>query len=290
MSEIELPQPLSDILNLLPSPMVAEVRSAFTLLQIKGAQLAVESAAAEIEGLAFSDAVHRPADYPLMSKIHRGMEAFLLYELKAEHAEAMRAFFKRLDRSPRLLGEARAMIFDLARATNNAWAAAARFLAYEAGRLNLLVRTWDAPQVEAIGVLRDFDVEAERVMRKQLAEISGDVRPLEVLVSELMIRLTRAYRKRAAEIDAVVSEIRDEVRHRTQWVTFARNMTPAKNLIIKNALVPTADRLASAELVELFPELFSSANQVDAARRRLSLKDANAERNTRVLDLLREEG
>lgn len=284
---LTLPQPLADLIEVLPPELASEVRSGLGILRIKAAQLAVELISAEAEEIAMSVAVHRPADYPLTAKIHHGMEAFLLYELDDQQAALVREFYRRLSDAPGLIGDVRKAIFDVARDDVGPWASVARFFAYEAARLNLLLATWEVPEVEASSLLREFDVEAEHVLCEQLVELPRDVRPLEILVGELMVRLNAAVEERAAELAAVVDEVRVEIARRTFAVRVARTLSPEKNVVLRNALAPDEERMASSQLRELFPELFSSAEQIDQVRHRL--KDAKPTKRTRVIDLIREE-
>lgn len=282
-----LPKPLAELLDLLQPEIANEVRSGLSILRIKAAQLAVELISAAAEEIPMSVAVHRPADYPLTVKIHHGMEAFLLYELDDEQAALVRAFYRRLSDAPGLIGEVRKAIFDVAREDVGPWASVARFFAYEAARLNLLLATWEVPEVEASSLLREFDLEAEHVLCEQLVALPRDVRPLEMLVGELMVRLNAAVEERAAELASVVDEVRAEIARRTVAVSVARTLSPEKNVVLRNALAPDEERMASSQLLEIFPELFSSAEQVDQVRHRL--KDAKPTKRTRVIDLIREE-
>ena len=85
---------------------------------------------------------------------------------------------------------------------NDPDAALCRFLLWTAIRVNLLVATWDAPAVEAIGTLAEMETRAEEVLRELLdvreMVVEPDVRPLTVMVSEMLVHTSISVKDRFA--------------------------------------------------------------------------------------------
>lgn len=156
-------------------------------------------------------------------------------------------------------------------------------------RLNLLIATWNAPEVEASGTLASVEDAAEDVLLDVLD--AGDftdpeLRPLHLLVSEMMLHV-------GADVSARFGVATNELG--TAWsemLTEAEAIRRVRELDARDAAMYQPGRssgpLGSQQISDRFPHHFPSANAMEQRRSRRSRRTAPAsEPENRFIDLLR---
>lgn len=256
--------------GLFPLEMQIAFERAMPTIKLALARLALEVVDAENASVPYRDAVTR-VDYPLMARVHFGV----LDQLQSQPHPQVRAIIVTVieraedgDFDP-----ARRLLFEIARRTD-ADAALARFLLFQAVRLNLYVNTWNEPLFEAWGSIDRVEAEAEKNLRELLSIdelFHADVRPLHVLVKEALMRL---------DIDA--EDIRERMREQIgEYVESGIPMLadahaavralPAKDAaVFRPGLSP--EKLSSQRIADRYPHHFRTANAVDKRRERAALR------------------
>lgn len=253
-----------------PPWMQAEVEEALPALSLEATRLGLEVMQAEQDGVPFADAVRR-IDFPLMSRLHFGIEDLLQHRIPKEFRKTIRRLAAATKR-----GE----FDDLRRALFAAAAAAGpegallRFIIHEGNNIDLLVATWDAPEFEVLGALGRAEYEGQRALYQSLAmpEMHAhDIRPFHVMLSELVVRAFGD----AADVALVLNGHGEAVDVVLQLVEATRTI---RGLDAADAAVARADSfdedIGSQELVDRYPWHFSSVNAVDQRRSRLRRKIA----------------
>ena len=273
-----------------PEPIRSQIECEMPSIALHTTQLALEVVAAETSGLSFLAAVQRPR-YPLMARIHFGLLDIMQTELPRELRQGVRDL---LDRAAQ--GEfdpVRRLLFEVARRRSDPEAALARFLLFQAVRLNLYLATWDAPHLEAWGSLRRVERMAQRIVGELLevdAMFDPDVRPLHVLVKEALIHVAID----AARIEVALRENVPAFMDKMALLTEAHRVV--RELDAKDAAVfrpgITAEKLGSQRIADRYPHWFRSANAVDQQRSRFR-KTFNPEQppvseGNRLVDVIRE--
>src|SRR5262249_47949735 len=161
------------------------IEDALPSLGLEATRLALEVMQAEQDGVPFADAVRR-IDFPLMSKLHFGIEHLLQHRIPPEVRQGIKeltAATKRAD-----FDGLRRAIFAAASA-GDPQGALLRFLIHEGNNVDLLVTTWEAPEFEVLGALGRLEYEGQRVLYERLAMREmhdDDVRPFQVMLAELI--------------------------------------------------------------------------------------------------------
>jgi hypothetical protein len=252
--------------SFLPEPLRQQLEREMPAISVSLMRLALEVVAAEQQGISYRDACER-IDFPQMASVHHG----LLDQLQSQPPQHLRAFIRTLiDRAEAGdFDSARKLLFEIA-CRADAEAAFARFLLFQAVRLNLYFNTWELPLFEAWGSIDRVERKAERVLREllDLEEMHHrDVRPLHVLVKEMLMHL---------EIDADL--VRERVRQRLGGFVEKAEMLACAHghvraLDARDAAVfrpgRSPEKLGSQRIADRYPHHFATANAVDQRRRRL---------------------
>lgn len=262
-------------------------------LGLHAGRLALEVLDAERRGLSYAEAARDPG-YVLLPRVHFGLFDFLQSALPAEYLGTLRDM--RDAAAIGMFDELRRDLFLAAGVPDQPDSALLRFFFYEGLRLNVLVCFWEYAELEALGVLRASEVEAERVLRERLDDprIIGErcARPVHVLVADLVSRVDALARNAVA---ALGPDGLESYRRIVDTFAMARDLSPANALVLRNELASLIDeeRLGARRLAALHPHRFRSPNAVDKRRERLIKSwgsEANVEKEgIRVIDFLREE-
>jgi len=215
--------------------------------------------------------------YPLMAKLHHGGLALLQYELPPEAVAYLRHFVESLvaqDSS------------DIWRAVMAAMAAQTiegallRFVIYQATRIERWLRAWDMPGLEASGALARIDRDAQQTLEhwlKQSSLLPSDVSVMKLVDAEIMVRLQILSEERADELRALQADAMDRFQALVTAATIARELSVEDAIVVRNEYQEEIgeQRLASAELAEMYPDQFPSANAVDQRAHRMRTAIAN---------------
>jgi hypothetical protein len=248
-------------------------------------RLALEVMQAEADGLPYAEAAERP-DYPLMSRVHFGARDLLQHRLSPDLREYVVALAEAAEAG--LFEDTRRNFFLAARASDDLEAALARFLLYEAVRINLLVGTWDAPEVEASGALAKLDTDAQVLLDDALGSVEfleEDTRPLHVLVAEAMLVLKARVDDSRDTFALHLSATVERLHRLTDAMSVVRTLG-APDAAVLRGLYP--DALGSQRLADRYPWHFPSANAVD--QRRSRLRGGATPVSDRFIDVLRNRG
>lgn len=184
------------IAGLYPDGLRKEIEAATPALALHATRLGTEVLLAEEQGLRFSQAVIHP-DFPLMERVYFGLQALLQHRLTPELRDAVNAMIQHGIEGG--FDSARELIFAVAMHRDDPDAAMCRFLLWGSVRLNLLVASWDDPEVQASGALDAMEDRAEGVLRELLQMpnhiFQEDVRPLNVLVAEMLLHTGKEVRE-----------------------------------------------------------------------------------------------
>ncbi len=186
---LALTETVHSLLRVYPPSIRAEMEAGLPALSSAAQSLALEVERAERDGIPFATAVDRP-DYWFMGRVHHGLRDLLQWRLPPEIRKALEAFGRSVTEGDR--DSFRRSLFMMARPRNDQQAAVMRFLLCELIGLNLLVTTWEEPGVEASGALDRAQANVQRQLNELLdvpEMYEDDVRPLNVLVTEALIRL-----------------------------------------------------------------------------------------------------
>lgn len=259
-----LTQAVRSLLSFYPSRYLAEAEAALPMWSLQASRLALEVFGAEMEGIPFAKAVDMPG-YPLMGRVHYGMRDLLQQRIPPEFREALTTMRRRVaagDCEP-----IRRSLFAAARPRNDPEAALLRFFFVEAIGWNLLMETWNQPEIEVYGCLARVEEEAQACVERALEApemCDADVRPLNVLVAEAMIRLQQEASEvmhfrleEGLEILSTLSEMTGRVR--------AFDAPDAAALRIGTG----PEKLGSQQIADRYPWHFPSANAVEKRRSRV---------------------
>lgn len=273
-----------------PEPIRVELEAAIPALSLDATRLGLEVLAAEQQGIRFSEAVIREG-FPLMERVNFGAQAMLQHRLPPTLRDAAAAML-----AHGLNGgfdSIRKLTFAAAIRPHDADAALCRFLLWVGIRINLLVETWDEPAAEANGTLDAMDDRAEDALREFLAfpELihDPDVRPLHLLVGEMLIRTGLESRDRfALAVEQYGAEL-------TEIMANALAIEEVRKLDDRHAVLFLPGRFAgqpgSVQIASRYPMQHKSAAALEQTasrfRRRRSKVLADPPRD-RFIDLLRD--
>lgn len=255
------------IVELYPAQIRDELEQSIPRLMLQAGTLALEVMRAEEAGIPFSQAVER-IDFPFMARVHFGVADLLQSRLPP----AMLGVVKQLLDRAREGGfdDARQLLFEVAARRRDPEAAIARFLLFEAVCMNLLVFTWEQPDVGALGSLDAIEPEAERVVR-ELLEVpdlfESDVRPLHVLVVEMLVRLNTVHERMLDSIRTELGGLTDDFEQQIEATRLVRALDARDAAVFRPGRfddVPGSQRIA-----DRYPHHFPSANAVEQRRSRL---------------------
>lgn len=199
---------LGALLEFFPAEVRGEIEGGLPRLAIDAQRLGLEVLVAEEDGLSFADAARQQGRYPLMARAHYGVLDLLQTELPKPLVEIIAVVFEQMRAAPGLKDWTR-RVFEVAGGPD-AGGALLRFLIYEGVRLNFWLLTWDQPDIEAAGTFCEFDAQAERVLKEHLrCPPYGDqeVRPMSVLIAELMVWLRDHCALREQEIRQLLAAV-----------------------------------------------------------------------------------
>ena len=277
------------IIGFYPAVVQEELREALPSITLEASRLALEVMQAERDNVPYVDAVHR-VTFPLMGRVHFGLQDLLQYQLPAP----VRAALGGLAAAAKGGGfeDLRRSLFASAAGEDDMQSALLRFFLFECARIELLVATWELPEVEVLGSLARLDREAESIIRARLAMkemIDQDVRPLNVVAAELFLRAISdadgAARQMLGGSDAI-----QMVLHLVEATRMIRGFDAA------NAAVARVDafesEIGSQQLADRYPWHFSTPNAVDKRRSRLRRAIADGrppyvEDGSRMIDFIR---
>lgn len=271
----------SDLLSFISGSYPPEVREVLEAelpeLKRQALRLALEIETAETQGLMYVDAVKRPMSFPLMTKLHHGAVAMLQYELPPEAVAHLRHFVESLvtrDSSDVWRAVMAAM------AAQTIEGALLRFVVYQATRIERWLRAWALPAVEASGALARIDRDAQQTLEHWLSQSSSlpsDVSVMKLVDAEIMVRLQVLSEERADELRALQVDAMDHFQAMVAAVTIARELSIEDAIVVRNEYQEELgeQRLASAELADMYPDQFPSANAVDQRAHRVRTAIAN---------------
>lgn len=249
-----------------PAWLQAEIELALPSVALEASRLALEVMQAERDGIPYAEAVRR-IDLPLMGRVHFGLEDLLQSRLPPALRDAVRSLAHAAKRGE-FEGFRRALFAGAAR-EGEPQAALLRFLLYEGARIDLLVATWDLPELEALGTLGRIDREAQAVLSRRLAMPEmhdGEVRPLHVVMAELAVRAF-------GDADAASLAAQEQSEAMDFILQLAEVTRTIRGLDAPYAAVARADafeeEMDSQRLVDVYPWHFRSPNAVDQRRSRL---------------------
>jgi len=284
-----LDQLVTVVADVFPTSHRAQLEAAWPGVRLSARRLALEVADAESRDLRYCDAVER-VDYPLMARMHFGLLDLLQSKLPPDARALLRAVLAAADAGRCDTG--RKLLFEIARRPD-ADGALARFLLFQAVRLNLYVQTWNEPRLEGWGVLAHIEQKAERVLRELLAidELHHpDVRPLPVLIAEMLMHLTRE----AATLQHQMARLLPDFVDECELLSHAHAMVRALDARDAAVFRPGAggpEPLGSQRIADRYPHHFASANAVDQRRHRARRDrgdDPPAPSGERLIDALRD--
>jgi hypothetical protein len=267
-----------------------EVEGALPSLGLEATRLALEVMQAEQDGIPFAEAVRR-IDFPLMSKVHFAIEDLLQHRVPNELRPIIRGLAAATKRGE--FDELRRAVFAGA-SGGDPQGALLRFLIHEGNNIDVLVATWDLPEIEVLGALGRVETESQRMLYQRLAmpEMhAADIRPFHVMLADLIEYAVGD----ADAVARVLQERKEAVDLVLQLVEATRTV---RGLDAPNAAVARAESfdadIGSQQLVDRYPWHFKSVNAVDQRRSRLRRDIAKGEPplvldGSRMIDLLLEE-
>ncbi|WP_437904697.1 hypothetical protein WME95_40870 [Sorangium sp. So ce327] len=280
---------MNQVIAFYPQAIREQIEKELPTLALQAGQLGLEVMLAEHQGLRYAEAVVRP-DFLKMGRVCWGATNLLQWRVPPEILLGLKAILKFAAGGG--FDPARRLLFAIATRRDDPEAALCRFLLWVAVRLNLLIATWDAPEVEATGSLAEIDDVAEDVLRDVLD--AGDftdpeLRPLHLLVSEMMLHLR-------ADVSVRFGDAMTELG--TAWsemFTTADAIRRVRELDARDAAMFQPGRssgaLGSQQIADRFPQHFPSANAMEQRRSRRSRSSIpTSPPENRFIDLLREIG
>jgi hypothetical protein len=261
-----LEQLVTAVANVFPLSHRTQLEAAWPGVQLSAARLGLEIADAERRGLPYRDAIERP-DFPLMARMHFGLRDLLQSPLPSGARALLRAVLAAADAGRCDVG--RKLLFEIAR-RRDADGALARFLLFQAIRLNLYVHTWDEPRLEGWGILAHVEDRAEQVLRELLATDElhhPDVRPLHVLIAEMMLHLEFEADALRAQITRLLPDFVETRELLSQAHAVVRALDAADAAVFRPGAAGP-EPMGSQRIADRYPHHFASANAVDQRRRR----------------------
>lgn len=274
-----------------PGWLRAEMEEALPSMALEASRLALEVMQAERDGIPYVDAARR-IDFPLMGRVHFGLEDLLQQRVPDFVRQAVRSLAAATKRGE--FDELRRCLFAGAARRDTPEAALLRFLLYEGARIDLLAATWHIPELEVLGALARIDAEAQTILEARLSMpqmFEGDVRPLHVLVVDLALRAFGD----AESVALALQERDDAVELVLRLVEATRTI---RGLDAPNAAVARAEafdeEVGAEQLCDRYPWHFASPNTVDQRRSRLRRAIAGGAPplvtdGSRYIDVIREE-
>jgi hypothetical protein len=277
------------IASFYPPRFRAEIERDIPRLMLQAGALAWEVMRAEEDGIRYAEAVHRP-EFPLMGRVHYGLADMLQWRLTPELREALQELARHAERGE--FDDARRLLFIIAFRRRDPEAAIARFLLFEGVCLNLLLATWDRPDVEAIGALAEVVAEAQTVVDELLghpAMYEDDVRPLHVLVAEMVIHLEQRHARRVAALRNQMGEFLQDLVEQVEATRLVRSLDASDAAVFRPG--PFPESFGSQQIADRYPWHFPSANAVEKRRSRLRARLRRQDwlvdpRRDRVVDVL----
>lgn len=271
-----------------PNPLREEIEAATPVLALHATRLGTEVLLAEEQGLRFSQAVVHP-DFPLMERVYFGLQAMLQHRLTPELRGTVSTMIQHGIEGG--FDSARELLFAVA-TQNDPDASLCRFFLWTGVRLNLLVASWDDPEVQASGALDAMEDRAEEVLRELLQVPSlifqEDVRPLNVLVAEMLIHTSADVRQRLA---LAMGKYGGEL---TQIMTNAEALTLVRQLDDRHAVLfqpgPFEGQAGSTQIARRYPMQHPSPNALEQTKSRFLKKwdpATNSPPDDRFIDVLR---
>lgn len=272
-----------------PDGLRREIEAATPALALHATRLGTEVLLAEEQGLRFSQAVIHP-DFPLMERVYFGLQALLQHRLTPELRDAVNAMIQHGIEGG--FDSARELLFAFATHRDDPDSAMCRFLLWVSVRLNLLVASWDDPEVQSSGALDAMEDRAEEVLRELLQVpnliFQEDVRPLNVLVAEMLIHTSDDVRERLA---LAMGQYGGEL---TRIATNAEALTLVRQLYDRHAVLfqpgPFEGQSGSTQIARRYPMQHPSANALEQTKSRfLKKRDpaTNWPPDDRLIDVLR---
>jgi hypothetical protein len=269
-----------------PEPIRAQIEREMPAISLQTTRLALEVVAAETSGVSFLAAVERP-EFPLMARLHFGVLDILQTELPRELRDGVRALLEHAaggDFDPM-----RKLLFEVASRQGDPEAALARFLLFQAVRLNLYLNTWTEPQLEAWGSLRRIEERAESIVRELLRVdlmFHPDVRPLHVLVKEALIHLAVDAERIEAALRENVKSFMEKMELLTEAHRVVRELKAADAAVFRPGM--TTEGLGSQRIADRFPDHFPSAvdQRRSRFRKRFDPEKPPASPGNRVIDVI----
>lgn len=175
---------IRQILPFVPAHLHEPLEREAPAIALEVTRLGMEVLAAELREVRFSAAVERAAEFPLMGQVYWGAQILLQWQVPPSMREAFQVVLNQAIDGK--FESWRRLLFAIARRKGDPEAALCRFLFWAAVRINLLIATWNQPQVQACGVLDDLEDRTEEVL-KALFDIPDmeepDCRPLHMLIA-----------------------------------------------------------------------------------------------------------
>lgn len=280
-------------LRLYPESVQPLVEAAIPELELQVARLAMEVVHVERIGVAYSEAVHRPADWPLMARVHHGLLDILQMEMPPEAQSVMTSVIANCEREEVVEDLRRLIVYRAADNETQAGSSLARFALYQIIRLNLWAASWDTPEVEALGCLARLDREAESRLRERLRQqeiFDEDIRPLHILVADALNHLLEHFEAIRDETRTMSPELANLIAGLIDATSLARQLGAADAAILRNEYAEHVGgtTLGSVQLSEQHPLTLPTQGAVDARRSRLRSRLPKKPRvRTRLVDLFR---
>lgn len=272
-----------------PDRLCEEIEAAAPVLALHATRLGTEVLLAEEQGLRFSEAVIHP-DFPLMERVYFGLQAMLQHRLTPELREAVSTMIKHGIEGG--FDSARELLFAVATGRNDPDAGVCRFLLWAGVRVNLLVASWDDPEVQASGALDAMEDRAEEVLRDLLQVpnviFREDVRPLNVLVAEMLLHTDAEVRERMAMAMGQYGEELSQIMTNAEALTLVRQFDDRHAVLFHPGAFD--GQAGSSQIARRYPVQHPSANALEQARSRFFKRrheTTKAPPDDRLIDVLR---
>ena len=239
--------------------------------------IAVEVHSAELAGVPLNEATSREGDYPHLCRAH----AFIGDILAMTVPEELRQWVLRVHRMPMppVAEELRNRLAFAAATRAGPDGAAAKFILFESTRATMKIAAWRTNgDFEAIG---GEDAEIDRIaaeevdwMIQQATSLPSDIRSLNVLVANAMVKLSRY----AEELRHVIQGMQKEIVERFAEVAAVerslRQLDPVDAVLVRNQLAPCLgeQQLSVEELQRQHPALLAPHSRAALDQRLCRLK------------------
>lgn len=278
---------IQQVIAFYPEALREQIEMELPGLALQASQLGLEIMLAERQGLRYAEAVVRP-DFPKMGRVCWGATNLLQWRVPPNIVLALKDLLEFAALGG--LDPARRLLFELATRRDDPEAALCRFLLWVAVRLNLVIATWDIPEVEACGALADVENAAEDILREVLgtgAFSDPDLRPLHLLISEMMLRLRADVRARFGHAMTELSTAWSEMFRSAEAIGRVRELDARDAAMFQPGR--SSGPLGSQQIADRFPHHFPSANAMEQRRsRRARRTEAANLAEDRFIDLIRE--